>query len=203
MVKFNQLKSKRRGHGAIRSVYLVLGVLSVYFFGNISCSETPASVKPGEKLYFDLKGYFNQEVQRLASFPKAKKIATVDGKQEERMLDSLNFQEELKIFSGTDINRAAWSDKYAIDSVFNEQRQLIQLNYTANDKDLRTQNISIDFEENAVSEIFIENSSSSTVADTKQLLTYRPGEGYTIESHQKVSFTEGNTFLVEVQFLKN
>ncbi len=172
-------------------------------FALASCSENPVNVKPGEQRYFDLKGYFDGEVKRLTGLPKVKKIATVDGQREERIIDSLDFEEELQIFSNADINRAAWSDKYAIDSVFNDQRQLTQLNYTSNDKDLRTQKISIDFSENAVSKIFIENSSSSAVADTKQLLTYEPGVGYTIESHQKVSLTDDNTFLVEVQFLKN
>lgn len=200
MIKFNFLKNKT---GV--SKFLSLACLCFIFilFALASCSETPVNVKPGDKKYFDLKGYFDGEAKRLAGLPKVKKIATVDGQREERIIDSLDFEEELKIFSNADINRAAWSDKYAIDSVFNEQQQLTQLNYTSNDKDLRTQKISIDFNENGVSKIFIENSSSSAVADTKQLLTYQPEAGYTIESHQKVSMTDDNTFLVEVQFLKN
>ncbi len=200
MIKLNFLKSKNGVNSAKGVVHLVFSIALLAFAG---CSDTPVDVKLSEQLYFDLKGYFDSEVQRLAKFQKVKKTATVDGQQEERTIDSLNFEEELKIFSNADINRAAWSDKYEIDSVFNQQQQLVQLNYTSKDEDLRTKKISIDFEANAVSKVFIENSTSSAVADTKQLLTYEPEVGYTIESHQKVSFTDDNTFLVEVRFLKN
>jgi len=170
-----------------------------------SCSDTPTIVaQPGAKLlYFDLKGYFDQEVKRLADFTRVKKIATVDGQREEQTLEAHDFALDLKIFTDADINRASWSDKYVVDSVFNNQRQLVRLDYTANDMDLRTQKISIEFEEGNVSKIFIENSSSSAVADTKQLLTYRPSSGYAIESRQKVALSGDHVFLVEVQFLSH
>ncbi|MEZ4958659.1 MAG: hypothetical protein R2830_02455 [Saprospiraceae bacterium] len=181
----------------------------VLFFSSLAilfpaCADSNQEVlQPGQKKYFDLKGFFNEETKRLETFSTVKKIATVDGVREEHVLDSLNFGQELKIFSNADINRPAWSDKYAIDSVFNEQKQLTRLNYTTEDKDLRTRQITVDFEDGQVLKIFIENSTSSAIADTKQLLTYQPASGYTIESKQAVALSKDNAFLVEVQFLKN
>ncbi|MEK7254564.1 MAG: hypothetical protein AAB316_07460, partial [Bacteroidota bacterium] len=94
--------------------------------------------------FFDLKGYFNQEVQRLANIRSIKKTAVVDGQKEEKMLDTLNFEQELKIFSDNDINRPAWSGKYQMDSIFNENKELVKLNYTASDESLKTQKMEID-----------------------------------------------------------
>lgn len=174
----------------------------VGLFTQPGCSDAPVSLRPDQKAYFNLKDYFEQEEKRLAAFPKVKKIANVDGQQNERVIDSLPIGVELKVFSNADINRPAWSDKYAIDSIFNDRKQLIQLKYTAKEKDLRTQHITIDFEEGAVKKVFIGNGSFTFVASTEQFLTYLPDEGYKIESRQKVAFTQGDTFLIDVRFLK-
>ena len=168
-----------------------------------SCNETPASAtKKGERLFFDIKDYFDKEATRLTGMP-VKKIASVDGKREEQLPDSMDFTRDLKIFSENDINRPAWSDSYQTDSIFNDQKELTRLNYTAMDDKMKTRQILIDFDHGAVSKIHIENGTSSAVAHTRQVLIYEPQKGYSIESHQKVTLTDDNVFLVEVQFLKN
>ena len=170
----------------------------------LGCSQPVAGPeRVAAKSYFDLKSYFDGESQRLSGLPKAKKIVTADGKTEERILDSHDFGEDLKIFSNADINRPAWSDKYVADSVFNEQGKLVRLDYATDDTDLRTKKITIEFEEGNVAKVFIENTSITAIADTRQLLTYLPGKGYTIESRQKVAFSDDKTFVVEVQFFGN
>lgn len=158
--------------------------------------ETKQLTKP----FFDLKAYFEQETQRLAAVQSVKKTAEVDGQKEEKLMDTLNFQRELKIFSDNDLNRPAWSGKYQVDSIFNEKKELAKLNYTANDEDLKTRKMEIDFEQGAVAKIFIENGAANTISDTKQFLTYQPKLGYSIESHQKVVMGGEKKFLVTVQF---
>ncbi len=181
----------------MKSFFLQLAFVSIL----CSCADSSGEVlKPGEKKYFDLKAYFDGETQRLELFDHVKKIAIVDGVKEEHLQDSINFDQELKVFSNADINRPAWSDKYSIDSVFNERKELVQLVYENIDNDLRTKKISIDFEGGNVSRIQIENTSNSAIADTRQLLTYLPKTGYTIESKQKVTLSEDNVFVVEVKF---
>ena len=51
-------------------VHLVFTIALLAFAG---CSDTPVDVNLSEQLYFDLKGYFGSEVQRLAKFQKVKK----------------------------------------------------------------------------------------------------------------------------------
>ncbi len=178
-----------------------LFVLMLFFvFFSCSTKSSDKSIKTGKKIYFDLQSFFDQEIERLAGV-QVKKTTSVGAESEERILDETDFERDLKIFSQNDINRPAWSDSYQIDSAFDGRGSLQQLSYTALDPDMKTQSILVDFNGEAVSKIFIENSSSTTVAQTKQILTYEPTKGYSIESHQKVAFTDDNIFLIEVSFL--
>ena len=184
-----------------RNVKLSLFVLAfLVFFA--SCTKAPKFINPELKTFFDLKGYFDGEFQRLHSKGKAKKIVMAGGKQEVMIMDSIDFKRELGVFSGSDINRPAWSDKYVVDSSFNEQKELVQLQFNAIDNKLKTRKILVDFEKAAVTKVFIENITSSSIATSSQVLTYEPNLGYAIESHQKVAMTDDQHFKVTVQFLK-
>jgi len=167
-----------------------------------SCAKGPVPEnKPEVNHFFSLKDYFTQEVQALSSVNKVKKTTAVNGEKEERILKDIDFAPELKAFSEADINRQAWTDKYNIDSLFSDDKILTKLTYTAIDLKLKTKHVEIDFKNNAVRKIFIENSMSSAVAKTRQLLTFEPGVGYSFLSTQNVILTSNDTFLVEVRFL--
>lgn len=168
----------------------------------LSCQSGTKPGRKAEKSFFDLKAYFESETQRLANGNKAKKIVAVGDKKEEQVLDSINYRQELGIFSASDINRPAWSDKYKTDSIFNDEKELVRLDYTAANEKLKTRKISIGFERQTVASVFIENNTASAIASSRQLLTYRPTVGYTIESHQDAALTDDQFFSIEVQFLK-
>ena len=167
-----------------------------------SCSSESKPVSAEVKPFFDLKLYFDSEVQRLHSFGKARKIVLADGKHEEMMVDNVQFERELDVFSGSDINRPSWSDKYMVDSLFDEKMELAQLVFNANDNNLKTRKVTVDYERTAVAKVSIENNTSSFIATSSQVLTYRPTIGYSIESHQKVATRGGQVFKVEVKFLE-
>jgi hypothetical protein len=169
-----------------------------------ACHQEPVASNTllGQKPFFDLKGYFDGEIQRLHSKGKAKKVVLVNGKQEEQILDDINFQQELSVFSGSDINRPAWSDKYVVDTALNEQKQIVYLRIKAIDEKLKTRKIDIDFKDALVSKILIENNAYSSIANSNQVLIYEPSFGYSIESHQKVAMADDQVFKVAVQFLK-
>jgi hypothetical protein len=153
------------------------------------------------KKYFDLKAYFQKEVVRLTKNPpEIKKVVQVNGEREERTIDSIDFKKELSPFFDADINRAAWSDKYKTDSIFNDRKTLTQIVYTALDDKLITRKISLNFESNMMQKVIVVNNASSMVASTQQKLQYAPKEGYFIESYQKVALGKENFFLIEVLF---
>jgi hypothetical protein len=170
-----------------------------------ACHHEPvaSNVVSGQKNFFDLKGYFDGEIQRLQSIgSRAKKVVLANGKHEEQIVHSINFQQELSVFSESDVNRPAWSDKYVVDTAFNEQRQISHLHIKAIDEKLKTHKIDIDFKNTFVTRILIENNSSSSIASSSQVLIYEPRFGYSIESNQKVAMSDGQIFKVVVQFLK-
>ncbi len=177
-------------------------VFFLILFESCSSESKPVSAKV-VKSFFDLKGYFEGEVQRLHSFGKARKIVMADGKHEERIIDNVHFERELDAFSSSDINRPPWSDKYTVDSIFNEQMELVQLVIKADDEKLKTRKVTVDFERTIIAKVDIENNTSSSIATSSQRLIYQPAIGYSIESHQKVTMAGGDqVFKVEVQFLE-
>jgi hypothetical protein len=169
-----------------------------------SCTqESDVATSTGLKPFFDLKAFFKEETIRLqAQTGKVKKIVKTNGKQEERVLDGIDFKRELEMFANSDINRPAWSGNYSVDSVYNDSKELVGLHYSANDDDLRTQKIEIGFAGSVVTKVFIENKMNSSIASSTQVLDYQPKEGYSIESHQQVRTAGEQLFKIEVQFLK-
>lgn len=180
--------------------------LTVLFFlvvflsscSDFSPSETTAQLK--QKKYFDLAGYFETQIERLGQRDDFEKSTSVNGIVETQSNAQVDLEKELAIFSSADINRPAWSDKYEVDSTFNEQKELVNLRYQTSDEKLRTRQIFIEFEKGEVSKIEIENLTSSTIANTEQTLTYEPNQGYAIESRQKVQTIDEAVLRIEVKF---
>jgi len=167
-----------------------------------ACQPTSDSAILLESRFFDLKGYFEQEIQRLGEKGKAQKQVMVDGKKEERGVDSVDFRKELNVFASSDINRPAWSDAYKVDSVFNKSGEVLRLGISALDKNLKAQQITIDYFDRNVSKIFIENVSKNPITTAIQRLTYMPSAGYIIESHQDIHVGGEHDFKVEVHFIR-
>lgn len=160
------------------------------------------STKIAPQHFFDLKGYFKTEAQRLSAkgVHQITKIVVAGGKTESRIINDIDYERELGFFAGSDINRPAWSDKYVVDTLFTEQKQVVQLNYKCIDDKLKIQNIVVDYKEAEISKIVIENNTSNSIATSSQTLAYEPVIGYSIESHQKVAMGDEQVFKVTVKF---
>lgn len=168
--------------------------------GNVGTAKN--EIKQGAIKYFDLRGFVETEAERLEGGTSFTKTVFVNGEQETKSLSHIDAKAELMPFSNSDINKPAWSDQYEIDSVFNQNKELISLHYQSKDKKLKTKRMSIDFQKTKVVKVYIENATESSVATTYQTLVYRPDEGFSIESKQDVSMMDENQFKVEVSFQK-
>lgn len=176
-------------------------LVALLFLGACDNSKPSVETGVGASQHFDLKGYIDGEVQRLGMKGKARKLVVAEGKEESKIMDSVDFNRELDIFSMSDINRPAWSDYYIADSNFNDKKQLVHLEIKSLDKTLKTQRIGIDYQNGVVSKIHVQNNAASPIASSYQILTYEPAYGYSIESHQRVTFAGVRTFKTQVQFL--
>ena len=174
--------------------------LIAYGFCFSSCVEQTSVVKV-EPTFFDLKDYFKTQVANLSDVKRVNKITIVDGKRIEKVLDSIDFSQELKVFDESDINKVAWIDKYLVDSLY-DKGILSQIIYTATEEKLRTQKLLISYNKSQVDTIQVFNNASGNVAKLNQHLSYIPSYGYQIESTQKVTLLEEHVIAVDVQFLK-
>lgn len=130
-----------------------------------------------------------------------KKVA-VEEKQEEKTLQKLNYEQELKSFIDADINKVAWYDKYNIDSTVNNEGQLEKLTYQATENDLRTRSIEISFDENnEVHLVHIHLDSQSKVAGSEKNMTYETNKGFKIVTTQSLIGTDEKTISLEATFL--
>lgn len=181
------------------NIYFIASFLLLTTFN--ACVETPAEGKPvEEKPFFDVKGYFTQEIERLSSKKNLTKKASYNGKEETKTIENIDFAKELLIFANTDINRTAWLEKYSADSTFNKKEELVLTEYKALDEGLKTKSIRVEYSESIVSQIEITTSGNSAVSDTENVLKYSPTAGYSIKSRQDVKFVSQNDIDIRVDF---
>ena len=96
-----------------KNIHSICGLLFLCFL--TACSISPGNQKEGAKIdiYFDLAGLMQQQIDHLSSTsPKVRKNTIVDGQEEEREFDSLNWQKELNIFAKADINKPRLLSQY-------------------------------------------------------------------------------------------
>lgn len=179
---------------AVFNILLLLLLAGLY-----ACN--PSSATLDEAYFFDLKGYFDNQLSELKKVEQLQKSTVFNGQKEEKILDSIDFSRELIVFIESDINRSAWLDKYRVDSILNASGQLIQIVYTAQDPSLKTQKMTINFAESEVERIEILNVTGSILSDSRQDLVFIPQRGYSISSRQQLIFFTDRSLSVEVNFL--
>lgn len=164
-----------------------------------SC-QSESSISLEHQQFFDLKSYFQQEQDRLSKkYSTVTKIATIDGKTEKQTINEIDFKQELSLFIGSDINKISWLDKYTVDSVM-VSSQLSSVNYTAKDDKLKTQFLSVNFQDQKVHQVKILRKNASIAAEMEQELNYNPLKGYSIENRQKTTLSDEHILRLEVSF---
>ena len=166
----------------------------------ISCG-TSAPIKQ-ELYYFDLNTYFNAQANALnKANPSVKKAITKNGETEEKVVDNINWEQELLGFSESDINKPSWKDAYTTDT-------LIELNgYTisheAKDKNLITRLISINFDNNnAVNRIEIRKQPDKKIYFANTTLLYIPDSTYSVFTEQNLVLFDKDVFTVTATLIK-
>ncbi|MFT4665615.1 MAG: hypothetical protein ACI8YQ_002349 [Polaribacter sp.] len=153
-----------------------------------------------ESYFFNLDCYIKKELNKLAAAGEVKKIVEINGHREERLISNLDFSKELASFSDADINRLAWKDKYQVDSVFNTEGELLKIRHIALDKDMRTQFLSISFQNELVDSIFIRNEINGFATKNTKEMIYVANTGYSIKSNQQTLIGSAKHISVEVSF---
>jgi len=182
---------------------IVFFCLGIVFLTACSKESSPAKEASKQQMYFSLQGFFEAEIEKLQSQPIVlHKNAYLNEKVEKKALHEIDWATEFNSFVKSDINKPAWKDSYRTDSLTNRHGQF-QINYTALDPDLRTQEIAISFGKgDAVKpvQIRIVNQSQNPIYDAVENLQYEVGKNYTIENEQKIMWMEGDKFKIKGEF---
>jgi len=192
-----------------RSRYiLVSSLFAILFISALTaCKPAVKESKTGLK-YFDLKGYFEREAARLTKLNKpVLKSAKHNGVTETKEVHISNWDTELSLFAGSDINRPAWKNSY---SILADSGLLV---YKANalEPELKTREILIKLVGGKVKYIMIINDTYDVNAIhksdlqhlffvTREKLTYFPDSLYLVQKAQTVRFLGVNKYDIKGLF---
>lgn len=174
----------------------------VVLMGGVACRFPSTGKAPQQARFFDLTEYFNAEIKRLQTLnPQVDKSVSLLNKPSENNKVTIgDWHTELSFFIQSDINRPVWWEKYSVDSLFDEQKQLSELRYEAKAPELRTRKLDIKFKNNQVQSILIVNYIQNTLYTTQEFLEYLPQQGYTVAKKQDVVLYNENDYKVEANW---
>jgi hypothetical protein len=169
-----------------------------------SVPQTPAAYSEQTKpVFFDLKSFIKQEIERLKNIKTVEKTVTVNGKSETKKVSISNWEDELAPFTNSDINRPAWKDKYRLKEGLIAQEGKFK-RYEATDENLKTRVLGVKLtDDDKILTVFIENNEESAVSSASQKLTYNVGKSYKIESKQKTLTSKEDNVVIEVKLPQN
>jgi len=164
-------------------------VAGIIFTGLVvSCKpdikETGAAIS-----YFDLKGFIKTTAAQLTRLNRpVLKTMVHNGFSESKKVHIDNWERELSLFSGSDINKPAWKDSYDVHTTANA------IFYKAKFPELETKEITINKNGDKVKWILIINHTKNLLYETKEKLTLVPDSMYRIEKTQHVRLLGTNTY---------
>lgn len=192
--------------------------LTVILYLTVGCGskepakETPTDQTQSEKRVnlddttvalekFDVKSYFEGEIKRLSyQNPMVTKTVFGQGPQETKQLKINSWHKELSIFLESDINKPAWRNAYSCDTVRTEKDLIIA--YAAREENLNIRSLSVrmDAESKVVKEINIQQFTTNNLYTSTRVLTYVPGESYSVLGDQKVKMVRQSSYGIMVKF---
>lgn len=156
-----------------------------------SCRSGSNKQDPQELNYYDIKGFFEKEIKKLEKANPTVNKTTIYNKEEEiRSLQIEKWEQELALFSESDINKSSWKGSYKVDSLPNK------LIYNAKEEDLRTRKIIIDFKGNTPSRFSIQNKTSNYLYTSIEDLIFYPDSLYIIHKRQNVVLLGTNDYKI-------
>ena len=165
----------------------------------LACTPT-ADKNPA---YFDLKGYFNDQIALLDSLkPEVNKSVDSDSIQETKKLSDIQWKDELQPFLECDLNKPAWKGKFFIDTLEGEDNGSYALVYSAKDSTFQMQNVLIDFNSKGnIDHVRMKSFTKNKLYSSMQTLNYSPHQSYSMETEQDVFLSGKKTTGIFATFL--
>ncbi|RYG09492.1 MAG: hypothetical protein EOO07_23780, partial [Chitinophagaceae bacterium] len=94
----------------VKKLYFLVFALALF-----SCNQRKEAEANTDLLYFDVKGYFEKEINRLQKLnPEVNKTVSINGAAENKIAKIANWTKELAIFVNADINKTSWKGSFKI-----------------------------------------------------------------------------------------
>jgi len=172
------------------SLYRQLLTISILLYAS-SCTEDKKA-PDGQNAYFDIRGFFTTEADRLnRQNPLIKKHVNHNGKIEEKTLKVTDWKQELDLFISSDINKPSWKNSYTIAKDKNVTT------YIAVDTSLKVRKIRLERNGKKISSVQISSRVNNEIYTSAENLNYYPDSLYIIEKEQDVKGLGNNTYKIE------
>ncbi|MET4083006.1 hypothetical protein ABIB40_002973 [Pedobacter sp. UYP30] len=159
-----------------KKLYVLILSLAVF-----SCRPEKTAKAISNNAYFDLKGYFEKEVERYnAKKPTVEKTVAINGKAEIKRLVIKDWQRELAIFTDADINKSAWQGAFTIEKSGSDTH------YTSENKKIPVKEVFISNKFGKVAKVEVIIANVNLLYHSNDTLTYYPDSLYQIVKQQKI-----------------
>lgn len=168
-------------------------ILSIAITSGFNACKPDVAVNSAQ--YFDVKGYFDHESERLTrNHPQVKKTVKHNQDSESRDIAISSWKDELGLFAGSDINKPAWRSSYTVTKRGNTTI------YKAKQPDLKTRSVVVVNDDGKVRSVMIVNHTSNLLYSSTEKLNYYPDSTYHITKIQHVRLLGENSYDIDSKF---
>ncbi len=162
-----------------------------------SCTQKEQN-KVQIKSYFDLKGYFEKEADRLnKTKSKINKSVAINGETEHKIVKIEDYKAELSSFISSDINKASWK------GAFNIQKKGNSTIFSTSNEKIPIKKLEVQYVNNKIRFIQILIETDNILYHSIDSLTYFPDSLYEIKKIQKIKLLKEKKYVVVGKFTSN
>ncbi|UKT62443.1 hypothetical protein [Pedobacter mucosus] len=166
-------------------------IFLVFAIGLISCNQRKEAEANTKLLYFDIKGFFKNEINRLQRLkPSVDKTVSINGSIENKKIVIQDWNKELAIFLNADINKTSWKGSF---TTYRKNESAI---YKSASKKIPVKKISVVKENSIIKKIEILIAYKNILYQSNDTLIYYPDSLYEIKKEQDIRFLKKKKFVI-------
>jgi len=157
----------------------------------LSCNGKDEQAGDSNPLYFDIKGFFENEITRMSKLnPVVDKVVEINGTVERKTIKVSDWKKEFTIFLNADINKASWRGSFTV--VKKDSAEV----FTSDNKKIPIKSIQVDKIGSGVKKIEIVIANKNILFQSNDTLVYFPDSLYRIKKQQKIRLLSEKTYQI-------
>ncbi len=184
-------------------VFVLWGLIILTF--SCSIKDTDDQEKPLQTT----SSYVNIDkvIDSLASLYRSnhyqlKKTLTLQDNTEIKVIESVNWENELSPIKAASIHKTAWKDKFKIDTVFLDGKQISSIEYTCQNNQIPIRSLKVKYKNNSPYKYEIERKNDNMLFKSQQDITFDIEKGYTVSGYQKAMILSKHNYKVIGELIK-